>query len=99
MPSDVSETALETCDHCGSHVGLQAALGKEPGLTVKDLAERLNVNRQFMAGFLAALEELGEVSYRKVGPARIYFTQAKEAVAEKGPAANSKGETENVHAS
>lgn len=52
---------------------LKAALAKEPGLTVKDLAERVDVNRQFMAGFLAALEERGGISCRKVGPARIYF--------------------------
>ena len=52
---------------------IKAALENEPGLSVKDLATRLAVNRQFMAGFLAALEERGELSCRKVGPARIYF--------------------------
>ena len=52
---------------------LKAALAKEPGLIVKALAGSLHVKRQFMAGFLAALEERGEVSFRKVGPARIYF--------------------------
>lgn len=56
-------------------VGLKAALSKEPGLTVKDLAGRLEINRQFMAGFLAALEERGEVTCRRVGPARIYFLE------------------------
>jgi len=55
-----------------------AAVEKEPGLTIKDLAERLDINRQFMAGFLAALEEQGEISCRKVGPARIYFTVSGE---------------------
>lgn len=48
-------------------------LANEPGLTVKDMADRLTLNRQFMAGFLAALEEDGFVSHRQVGPARIYF--------------------------
>ena len=57
---------------------LKASLAKEPGLTVKDLAYGVDVNRQFMAGFLAALEERGEVSCRKVGPARIYFNVAIE---------------------
>lgn len=52
---------------------LKTALAKEPGLTVKDLAGRADVNRQFMAGFLAALEERGEISCRTVGPAGIYF--------------------------
>ena len=57
---------------------LKDLLAKDPGLTVKDLAGRLEVNRQFMAGFLAALEERGEVTYRKVGPARIYFNDSGE---------------------
>ena len=51
------------------------ALVKEPGLSVKDLSERLKVNRQFMAGVLAVLEEHGDVSCRQVGPARIYFSK------------------------
>lgn len=55
---------------------LKTALKKSPGLTTKDLAERMDVNRQFMAGFLAALEERGDVVCRKAGPARIYFAQA-----------------------
>ncbi len=48
-------------------------LSKEPGLSVKELSERLSTNRQFMAGVLKVLEERGEVSYRQVGPARIYY--------------------------
>ena len=48
-------------------------LTKEPGLSVKELAERLSTNRQFMAGILKVLEEHGEVSCRQVGPARIYY--------------------------
>jgi len=52
-------------------------LTKEPGLSVKELAERLKTNRQFMAGVLRVLEERGEVSYRQVGPARIYYVQSK----------------------
>jgi len=48
-------------------------LDKEPGLTVKELAERLKTNRQFMAGVLKVLEEYQKVSCRQVGPARIYF--------------------------
>lgn len=57
---------------------LKATLAKEPGQTIKDLADRLDVNRQFMAGYLAALEERGEVVSKKVGPARIYFTRHEE---------------------
>ena len=52
---------------------IKQILTKEPGLSVKDLASRLGLNRQFMAGFLSALEERGEVYHRQVGPARIYF--------------------------
>lgn len=48
-------------------------LSKEPGLSVKELAERLKTNRQYMAGMLKVLEERGEVTYRQVGPARIYY--------------------------
>jgi predicted transcriptional regulator len=48
-------------------------LSKEPGLSVKELAEKLTTNRQFMAGVLKVLEERDEVSHRQVGPARIYY--------------------------
>lgn len=48
-------------------------LSKEPGLSVKELAEKLKANRQFMAGVLKVLEERREVTFRQVGPARIYY--------------------------
>lgn len=48
-------------------------LSKTPGLSVKEIAEASRVNRQFMAGFLRAMEENGDFYSRKVGPARIYF--------------------------
>ena len=56
---------------------IKEALIREPGLTVKDLAERLKTNRQFMAGFLSALQEKGEVYHRQVGPARTYFVASR----------------------
>lgn len=49
------------------------ALRQQAGRTVKDLSETLKVNRTYMAGALAVLEESGEVSSRPAGPARIYF--------------------------
>lgn len=52
---------------------VKSALKEQQGLSIKDLSEKLKVNRQFMAGVLAVLEESGDVSSRKVGPARIYF--------------------------
>lgn len=52
---------------------VKGILALEPGLSVKELAERLKMNRQYMAGVLKVIEEQGEISHRKVGPARIYF--------------------------
>jgi predicted transcriptional regulator len=52
---------------------IKEILAIEPGLSVKELAERLKTNRQYMAGVLKVLEERGDVSYRQVGPARIYY--------------------------
>ena len=54
-------------------IQVKEILDKEPGLSVKELAERLKTNRQYMAGILKVLEERGEVSCRQVGPARIYY--------------------------
>ncbi|MEM3875216.1 MAG: hypothetical protein QXU45_08830 [Candidatus Bathyarchaeia archaeon] len=48
-------------------------LSESPGLSIKEIAKAVDVNRQFMAGFLTAMEESGEICSRKVGPARIYF--------------------------
>jgi predicted transcriptional regulator len=44
-----------------------------PGQTVKELANRLEVNRTFLSGYLRALEEQGFVKSKEVGPARVYF--------------------------
>lgn len=52
---------------------IKKLLSKTPGLSIKEIAKASEVNRQFMAGFLLAMEEKGEVYSRKVGPARIYF--------------------------
>ena len=52
---------------------IKKLLSKTPGLSVKEIAKASEVNRQFMAGFLLAMEEKGKVYSRKVGPARIYF--------------------------
>ena len=50
--------------------------GRGPG--IKDMAAGVKINGQFMAGFLAALEERGEISCGKVGSARIYFNNCEE---------------------
>ena len=48
-------------------------LNTDPGQDVKGLANQLNLNRTFLAGYLSALEEIGLVRSKKIGPARIYF--------------------------
>jgi predicted transcriptional regulator len=57
---------------------VKGILEKEPGLSVKELSERLKTNRQYMAGILKVLEEQGEVSFRQVGPARIYYAYPRD---------------------
>lgn len=51
---------------------IQSTLEKMPGQSVKELAEKMGVNRNLLAGYLQALEELGYVTSRKIGPARVY---------------------------
>ena len=48
-------------------------LEKDPGQTVKNLSEALQVNRNFLAGYLKALENQGYVKSKKIGPAKVYF--------------------------
>jgi len=59
-----TEYLLETIVHL---------LEETPGQSVIELANKLNVNRTFLAGYLRALEEQGHVGCRKVGPARLYY--------------------------
>jgi len=57
---------------------VKGILDREPGLSIKELAERLKTNRQYMAGILKVLEERREVSCRQVGPARIYYVHPND---------------------
>jgi predicted transcriptional regulator len=50
-------------------------LEKDPGQTVKDMAEQLKVNRTFLAGYLKALENQGYLKSKEIGPARVYFNE------------------------
>jgi predicted transcriptional regulator len=50
-------------------------LEKDPGQTIKELAEKLDMNRSFLAGYLRALEEQNYVRSKRVGPARLYFNK------------------------
>jgi len=54
-------------------------LGKDPGQTVKQLAEELGLNRTYLAGYLRALENEGHVRSKKIGPAKVYFEQSRKA--------------------
>jgi predicted transcriptional regulator len=50
-------------------------LEKDPGQTVKQLAQQLGVNRTFLAGYLKALEGQGYVKSKRIGPAKVYFKE------------------------
>jgi len=56
---------------------LTELLEKDPGQTIKQLAEKLEVNRTFLAGYLKALENQGYVKSKKIGPAKVYFNKGK----------------------
>ena len=58
---------------------IQPLLEEMPGQSVKELADKLGVNRNLLSGYLQALEELGYLTSRKVGPARVYYNNAKGA--------------------
>jgi len=48
-------------------------LEEDSGRSVKELAEKLCINRIFLAGYLKALEDQGYVKVRRIGPAKVYF--------------------------
>ena len=48
-------------------------LEEDSGQSVKELAEKLGINRIFLAGYLKALEDYGYVKSKKIGPAKVYF--------------------------
>jgi len=50
-------------------------LERDPGQSVKKLANQLKVNRTFLAGYLKALEDHGYVKSKKIGPAKVYFKE------------------------
>lgn len=52
---------------------IKKILDDSPGISVKDMSKKLHINRHFTAGFLSAMEEKGELIYKKIGPAKIYF--------------------------
>jgi len=52
-------------------------LKEDPGRSVKDMANHLGVNRTFLSGYLKALEDQGYIKSKKIGPAKVYFNEAK----------------------
>lgn len=55
-----------------TYVRIRSLLGKVPGQSVKELADKLGDNRTAVSGYLRALEDLGYVTSRRVGPAKVY---------------------------
>lgn len=52
-------------------------LDEDPGQSVKEMAEQLEVNRTFLSGYLKALEDQGFIKSKKIGPAKVYFNESK----------------------
>jgi predicted transcriptional regulator len=52
-------------------------LENDPGQPVKDLAKKLGLNRTFLAGYLKALENQDYIKLKKIGPAKVYFSNKK----------------------
>lgn len=53
-------------------------LRDDPGQSVKEMANHLEVNRTFLSGYLKALEDQGYIKLRRIGPARVYFHNASK---------------------
>jgi len=56
-------------------VKIKDLLANDPGLSVKAIAEKLGLNRVYVAGFLKALELEGFIRSKQIGPARVYFLE------------------------
>ena len=48
-------------------------LEEDPGQSVKEIANQLDVNRTFLSGYLKALEDQGYIKSKRIGPAKVYF--------------------------
>lgn len=49
------------------------SLEDDPAMSVKEMAQRLGLNRTFLSGYLTALENEGRIRSKNIGPARAYF--------------------------
>ena len=52
-------------------------LRTQSGQSIKEIASRLHLNRSYVAGYLDALESLGYVESRRIGPAKAYFMKRR----------------------
>jgi len=52
-------------------------LEEDPGQSVKEMANQLEINRTFLSGYLKALKDQGYIKSKKIGPARVYFNNEK----------------------
>lgn len=53
-------------------------LDRTPGRAVKEPATELGANRTYLAGYLQALEDMGYVKSRNIGPARVYLNNLRK---------------------
>lgn len=65
-------------EYCNLTNRILRLLEKDPGQAVQKLANELEVNRTFLAGYLKALENEGKVKSKRIGPAKVYFTKKDE---------------------
>jgi len=52
-------------------------LRQEPGQSIREVASRLHLNRSYVAGYLDALESLGYIKSKRIGPAKAYFMKKR----------------------
>ena len=52
-------------------------LEDDPGQSVKEMANHLEVNRTFLSGYLKALEDQGYIKSKRIGPAKVYFNNKR----------------------
>jgi len=52
-------------------------LRQQPGQSIREIASRLHLNRSYVAGYLDALENLGCIESKRIGPAKAYFMKTR----------------------
>ena len=65
-------------DYRGLITKIMELLEIDLGQPVKEMAEKLEVNRTFLAGYLKALENQGYLRSKRIGPARVCFNMKRK---------------------